>query len=404
VPYAYNLKIVEQEIETEAAASRAEHGVELLQERLDRLRERLRIAVIHGGDKNADGAVLHRSPNTRPWKSYATVAHDIAAALSRLGFAHVEPMADDMRLFDRLRRGDIHLAWLNTGGVQGYNPACHTPSMLEMLGIPYVGHDPLVSTVLDNKHAFKRELAGVGIPTAPFMTWNLARGPFLPAINSRFAAAFGDYRGPFVVKPVSGRASLHVHVVDGVADLGDAVAEVYAATGNTVLVETFLPGREFCIAVCGPVTAHGGRLRRRPAPFAFAALERHLGPDEKIFTSMDVRPITQERFRRLDEREDSDVIAALRVLARDVFLEFNLHGLIRLDIRADEEGNLFVLEANPKPDLKAPSAKSTSLVCGDLPQHGMSYDDLILSLIADRLDHLFGYRPDSVRHIAELLG
>jgi D-alanine-D-alanine ligase len=119
---------------------------------------------------------------------------------------------------------------------------------------------------------------------------------------------------------------------------------------------------------------------------------------------MDVRPITQERFRQLDEGADADIVAALRVLARDVFLEFNLHGLIRLDVRADEAGNLFVLEANPKPDLKAPSAQSTSLVCGDLPQHGMSYDDLILSLIADRLDHLFGYRPDSVRHIAELLG
>jgi D-alanine-D-alanine ligase len=118
---------------------------------------------------------------------------------------------------------------------------------------------------------------------------------------------------------------------------------------------------------------------------------------------MDVRPITQARFRRLDETADADILAALHVLARDVFLEFNLHGLIRLDIRADERGNLFVLEANPKPDLKAPSAKSTSLVCGDLPQHGMSYDDLIFSLIADRLDYLFGHRPDSVRHIAELL-
>jgi D-alanine-D-alanine ligase len=378
--------------------------VALLQSRLDRLRDQLRIAVIFGGDKNAEGAVLHRSPNTRPWKSYAEVAHDIAAALSRLGFAHVEAMPDDMRLFDRLRRGDIHLAWLNTGGVQGYNPACHTPSMLEMLGIPYVGHDPLVSTVLDNKHAFKRELLGVGIPTAPFMTWNLARGPFLPGINSRFTAAFGDYRGPFVVKPVSGRASLHVHVVDDVAGLPDAVAAVYEATGNTVLIESFLSGREFCIAVCGPITAHGGSLRRRAAPFAFAALERHLEPDERIFTSMDVRPITQERFRRLDETADADIIAELRVLARDVFLEFNLHGLIRLDIRADGQGNLFVLEANPKPDLKAPSARSTSLVCGDLPQHGMSYDDLVLSLIADRLDYLFGHRPDSVRHVAELLG
>jgi D-alanine-D-alanine ligase len=403
VQHAYNLKPLDEPIGQGAAPLQLVDPVELLQARLDRLRDRLRIAVIFGGDKAADGAVIHRSQNPRPWKSYEEVARDIGNALSRLGFRHVEVMPDDMRLFDRLRRGDVDLAWLNTGGVQGFNPASHTPGMLEMLGVPYVGHDPLVSTVLDNKHAFKRELSGVGIPTAPFMTWHVARGPFLPNINSRFAAIFGGYKGPFVVKPVSGRASLHVHVVDNVADLTDAVATVHEATANTVLIESFLPGREFCIAVCGPITSHGGRLRRQKTPFSFAALERHLSADERIFTSMDVRPITQERFRRLDEASDANVLSELRRLARDVFLEFNLNGLIRLDIRSDDDGNLFVLEANPKPDLKAPSETSTSLVCGDLPQHGMSYDDLIYSLLADRFDHLFTHRRDSVQHIVRLL-
>ena len=237
---------------------------------------------------------------------------------------------------------------------QGLNPASHTPGMLEMLGIPYVGHDPLIATTLDNKHAFKRELVGVGLPTAPFMTWHLARGPFLPQINSRFAAIFGAGNGPFVVKPVSGRASLHVHVVDHASDLTDAVAEVFKATNNLVLIEKYLPGREFCIAVCGAITAHDRKLRRQKRPFTFAALERRLDPGEKIFTSMDVRPITRERFRQLDEETDRKVLADLRRLARDVYLEFNLGALVRLDVRADAHGNLFVLEANPKPDLRLP--------------------------------------------------
>jgi len=141
----------------------------------------LRLAVIFGGNKLTPGGVVYPSRNTRSWKSYEAVATDIADALRRLGFRHVHLMPDDLRLGDRLRRDGIHMAWLNTGGIQGYNPTAHAPSMLEMFGVPYVGHDPLAATTLDNKHAFKREALCAGLPTAPFVTWHMARGPFRPA-------------------------------------------------------------------------------------------------------------------------------------------------------------------------------------------------------------------------------
>jgi len=62
-----------------------------------------------------------------------------------------------------------------------------------------------------------------------------------------------------------------------------------------------------------------------------------------------------------------------------------------------------VLEANPKPDLKRPSGEETSLVCAGLSKHGMDYEDLILSLLADRLNTLFSQRRATVRPIIELL-
>src|SRR5262249_43570904 len=205
-----------------------------------------------------------------------------------------------------------HMAWLNTGGVQGYDPIAHAPAMLEMLGVPYVGHDPLTATTLDNKHAFKREALCAGLPTSPFVTWHMARGPFRPEVNSLFARAFSGYCGPFIVKPVSGRASLHVHVVEHKADLPDAVEAVYRATENLVLVEKYLPGREFCIAVSGPVTARHRRLVQRNEPFTFAAMERVLAADERIFTSMDIRPITSDRCRSPRPRADAVLPARMR--------------------------------------------------------------------------------------------
>ena len=373
------------------------------EEQIDRLKSKLRLAVIFGGSKSTPDAVIYPSRNSRSWKSYEAVSADIAASLQLTGFQNVELMPDDMTLGDRLRRAGTHMAWLNTSGVQGYNPAAHTAAMLEMLGVPYVGHDPLAATTLDNKHAFKREAICAGLPTAPFVTWQMTRGTFQPEVNTRFLRAFGDYPGPFVVKPVSGRASLHVHFVGDRAGLAAAIEEVYSATGNVVLIEKYLSGREFCIAVAGPVTARHGRLTHQAEPFTFAAMERVLAPNEKIFTSMDTRPITRDRCHSLNLRHDSKEFALMTRLARDVFLEFNLSSIARLDLRSDENGDLWILEANPKPDLKRPAEGVTSLIAEGLGQSGMDYDDLILSLLADRLGHLLTFRRETVGHILELL-
>ncbi len=388
---------------TGSVRPRRSNRIEELQDQIETLKSRLRIAVIYGGDKNAEGAVINTTINPRAWKSYEAVARDIAGALQRLGFQHVQVMPEDMRIAKRLRDDDIHLAWLNTGGVQGYISMSHSAALLEMLGIPYVGHDPLTAGMLDSKHIFKRMLKSLDIPTAPFMTWNLAQGPFEPESNLRFREVFRTYTGPYIVKPVSGRASLNIHVVDQLSELPRVVEAVCSATENHVMIESYLPGREFCIAVCGPVVSKQGVLERRHSPFAFAAVERRLENDEMIFTSMDVKPITTKRVNILDPNDDADIIQRLKNLARDIFQEINLETLIRLDLRLDGNGELNVLEANPKPDLKAPTEEKTSLVCTALESLGMSYEDMILSMLADRLDLYLSQRRGSITRLAEML-
>lgn len=402
LPQAYSTGVAAVASEPEIQVRRSGR-VEDLQAQVERLMKSMRIAVVFAGDKSVEGSVINATSNIRCWKSYQTVAEDIAGALERIGFRHVVVMPEDMQLGERLLRSGTHLAWLNSGGVQGFNPMSHAAAMLEMLGLPYVGHDPLTVGMLDNKHVFKRELVALSIPSARFITKHFGSGPFVPEENRRFNQVFGGYRGPFVVKPVSGRASWQVHLVSDSDDLGGVVADVHEATQNHVLIEEFVPGREFCIAACGPVSAHSGKLVRQSEPFVFAAVERQFEPDEKIFTSMDVRPITPERMRHLDPVRDEAELRQLRSMVRDIFYDLNLESLIRLDLRMDAEGRLLVLEANPKPDLKFPTEQSTSLVCANLEAYGMSYDDLILSLIADRIDLLFSQRRRSVGHLTALL-
>lgn len=374
----------------------------LLADYLEVLRQTLRIAVVYGGDKQVEGAVIHKTHNPRSWKSYEAVARDIQSALRELGFRNVALMPDDMHLSQRLKDENIHLVWLNTGGVQGYSPVTHTPSTLEMLGIPYVGHNPLNSTILDNKHLFKYELQALGINTAPFITWNASQGMLKPRTHARFKEVFGDYAGPFVVKPVSGRASLLVSVVNKLDDLTAAATDVYRATNNTVVVEMFLPGREFCVAVCGGLICSQGQLTKISGPFAFSPVERSFEPGEEIFTSMDKKAITAERAHLIGD-EDTLLRQQLLNLARKIYSGFSLNSIVRADVRADTDGTLYVLEANPKPDLKRPENDVISLVTIGLKEHNMSYNDLIYGMLADRLDYMLTYRTRTIQHIVDLL-
>ena len=90
-------------------------------------------------------------------------------------------------------------------------------------------------------------------------------------------------------------------------------------------------------------------------------------------------------------------------MARQIYRNLELESIVRVDVRADAEGNLYVLEVNPKPDLKRPTADVTSLVTTGLAEHGLDYQSLMYSLLADRLDNLLHYHASDVRHLIALL-
>ena len=377
-----------------------------MQSMMEQLLKKLRIAVVFGGDKNREGAVMYTSHNSRPWKSYEQVAVDIRDSLKEIGFQHVSLFPSDMTLLESLKKDRTHIVWLNTGGMQGYNPVCHTPAILEMLGVPYIGESSINATVLDSKHIFKKSLIGLGnygVFSSPFITWNPKVGKMDPRRNRSFRTAFGNFPGPFVVKPVSGRASLHVYKVDTVEELPQYIDEVYRNTRNCVLIEKFLSGREYCVAIFGKTIAKGTEIFRRQRQFTFSHIERVFEEGEQIFTSMDKKAITKNRARLLDPQREGKIIQQLNEISWTVYSRFFLNGLVRLDIREDENGRLNVLEANPKPDLKKNQEGVMSLISMGLYLHGLTYNDLIYSLVVDRLYDILVIKNELQPHISDLL-
>ncbi len=371
---------------------------------LHHLAGRLRIAVVHGGNRLAENAVIYPTRNPRSEKTYEVVARDIADSLTRLGFCDVALMPEDMNLGERLRRHGTDLAWLNTGGTQGYVSVCHASAMLELMGMPYIGHNPLNAAMLDYKHVFKHELDRLGIATPRSIVWGGASNPESIFDDRHFHRVFMDDPGPFIVKPVSGRASQHVYLAEDRSDLPEKLQKVFAATENLVLIEEFIEGPEYTIGVCGPSVYRQQCLERRDDPLTFSALERVMAPDEKIFTSMDVRPIALDRIRLLDPTTDNETVSRLSQIAQTIYNELGLETAVRVDVRSNCEGRFFVLEANPKPDLAYPKGDKINLICAGLSLLGMEYDDLIMTLLANRLSFLLAHRMATIPHIVALLG
>ena len=298
---------------------------------VNQLLRTLRIAVIYGGDKSREGAVLYETQDQRAWESYRTSAEDIAESLARLGCPHVVLIPDDMRLAERLNEESIQFAWLNTGGVQGQSAISHAPSILEMLGVPYVGHDPLTAGILDSKHTLKRQLQGFGLPTANFMTWHASKGPLKPRESFEFLTTFGGLDGPFIVKSVSGAANFPTIYSDNVDELPDIVDKIFELTGTHVLIEDYLGGPEYRIAACGPVVARHGTFERLDESFCFAAVERLPGTKDRHLNS-------EARIRPLDPEIDGRVLSELQALAQQVFEDLNLESLVQVNVRADING------------------------------------------------------------------
>ena len=357
-------------------------------ELLQRARDVLKIAVVYAGDKNDHNAVIERQLNSRDWKSYRMVAEDIADALEEEGFSDVVVLPEDRHLGDVISRSNIDLVWLNSGGVQGINPMAHAPALLEMLGVPYIGHNPLAVSILDNKHVFKSMCMAASLPTARSVVIDPSSEGWNFIYSEHFESVFYGFPGPFVIKPVSGRASKNVYFVDSKREVKHAVEKVWNETNYLCLVEEYLPGREFAISIMGPLVRQDGEFVIHDGPFAFSAVQRVFAPHEKIFTSMDEKPITYDRIRLLDLSRESELIREMEHLARRVFASFTLSSLVRLDLRESGDGELHLLEANPKPDLKRPSEHAASITCRGLAQRKMSYADLIVSILAERLTEL----------------
>jgi D-alanine-D-alanine ligase len=308
-------------------------------------------------------------------------------ALARAGYS-VETLglADDwLPLVERLRRGPAVVVNFCEGFAGRAVGEAHVAGILELMGVPYTGSTPQAILLCLDKIRTKRLLAGGSLPTPPFFELR-AEHLNLSAEKLQTELTACGVRWPALVKPASEDASQGIHqssVTRNATELRAAVERVVRAYGYPVLIERFIDGREFNIAVIDDPTP-------RALPIAEIVFDRSAGDRWPIVT-YDAKWATGSEEDRATvpacpAELDQATAQRLASLAIDAVRLTGCRDYARIDLRVSPDGEPFILEVNANPDL----SPSGGLV-HQLAAAGISHDDFLVRLIeraARRCDRL----------------
>ena len=250
-------------------------------------------------------------------------------------------------------------------GLYGFGREAQVPALLDAYGIPYVFSDPLVLSLALHKGMAKRVVRDAGLPTADF------------ALVTQLAEVVDvALPYPLFAKPVAEGTSKGVSPrsrIGSPAALAEVCAELLAHHGQPVLVETYLPGREFTVGITGTgsLATVLGVLEVSLNPGADAGFYSFHNKDH-YETLVDYRLVEDAVSRRVAEH----ALAVWRVLGcRDGG---------RVDVRLDAAGQPNFIEVNPLAGLHPVRSDIVILA----RQLGLSYAALIGRIVDSAVQRL----------------
>jgi len=272
----------------------------------------------------------------------------------------------------RLRDAQPDLLFNMAEGHSGPCREAHVPAIAEFLGIRYTGSDPLTLALALHKARTKEILAQRRIPTAPFL---------LVESSADLAALRRARLYPAFLKPVWEGSSKGISQ-DNYAETADAAAEraefLLRKYRQPVLVEAYLPGEEFTVAVMG----NGADLRVLPIiRYRFDQLPKGALP----VMGYEAKWLWDVPGAHIDVLEcPADISAsleqAIREAATGAYRALGCRDWARVDVRLDHACVPHVMEINPLPGI-IPDLAENSCFPRAAAAAGMSYDELIQSVV-----------------------
>ena len=238
--------------------------------------------------------------------------------------------------------------------------------MLDMLNIPYTGSDPLTLATCLDKARTKEILSYHKIPNAKFLL-----------IDRLEQVKIQDFNYPLMVKPVSEGSSKGIFISSfarNSSELKNEIRRILGEYNQPALVEEFLPGKEFTIAIIGngieaevlPIV----EIKYNEFPEDFIPIYSYEAKwilDTKE-NPLEVFSCPAKIDRRLEEKIKSIALRTYNILrCRD---------WSRIDIRLDKNGEPNIIEVNPLPGI-LPDPDENSCFPKGARASGLDYNTMI---------------------------
>jgi len=253
--------------------------------------------------------------------------------------------------------------------------------VLDLLQIPYTGGGPGELYLQEDKALAKRLLAYEQVLYPDYAV-------FAPGAD--FETGGGKLRMPLFVKPLRMEASLGIDeasLVRTTKEMMDRVQYIHTKFGDAALVEEYIEGREFYVAVLG-----------NQDPVAFPPIEMDFSglPDGSV-PVLDGKAkwdTTSERYqgtKAVVAQLAAELKARLQNAALDAYRALRVRDYGRIDMRLSTDGEIHVIEVNANCYLEKNSEFAMAAAA-----HGIDYGQLvnkIVELALHRWETRAGIRP-----------
>ncbi|MGA9115237.1 MAG: ATP-grasp domain-containing protein [Bacteroidota bacterium] len=299
---------------------------------------------------------------------------DIRNALNTLGYRTtiLNVNSDVFRLLDHLRENRPDLVFNLVECVENESlQEMHVAGLYELLKIPYTGAGPMALGLALNKPRVKEVLAFHGIPTPRFEVYGPA---------DRIAVR-EDLRFPLIVKPSREDASVGISddsVVSSLGELRRRVRFIHQEFGQPALVEEYIRGRELNVALIGNTKP----IVMPISEIDFSGLEKgmqHIVSYEAKWMHGSAR---YEGTRGVCPAVlTPETEARLRDTALRCYRIVGCRDYARVDFRLTDQGEPYVLEVNPNPDIADDAGFARSAKA-----YGMSFDQIVGRIVEYALE------------------
>jgi D-alanine-D-alanine ligase len=253
-------------------------------------------------------------------------------------------------------------------GKHGAARESQVPALLDAFEIPYTFSDPLVLGVALHKGHAKAVVRSRGVPTADY---HLVRSP------SDIAKCSLTY--PIFAKPVAEGTSKGITADSIITEpdrLGPTCLRMLERYAQPVLLETYLPGREFTVGILG--TGQAART--------LGTLEVHLvgDADVGVYSYRNKKQFVGKVEYRLLRPEADPVVREVEAVALRAWDVLECRDAGRVDIRLDASDKPCFIEVNPLAGLNPEISDLAILV----RQSGQGYQSLIEGIMESAIQRL----------------